>query len=167
MNHNLSLYVISRNLRKLKNNVRNKAQVEGFICNAYLVEEASSFCSHYFEPHVYTRHRKVPRNDDGGTREKDEHDGNLSIFTYPGKAFGRCKTKIYDWRRTWCSSYLCFIKLPRGTPIYWVRLQAFVFIYRLEKSSKHLIYNFLRCDSKDFYWLPSSKFPTNYGEGSG
>ncbi|XP_075079387.1 uncharacterized protein LOC107773825 isoform X1 [Nicotiana tabacum] len=77
------MYPFERNLQKLKNNVRNKAQVEGSICNAYLVEEASSFCSHYFEPHVYTRHRKVPRNDDGGTRERDERDGNLSIFTYP------------------------------------------------------------------------------------
>ena len=47
-------------LQKLKSNVRNKAKVEGLICNAYLVEEASAFCAHYFEPQVYTRHRKVP-----------------------------------------------------------------------------------------------------------
>ena len=58
-----------RYLRKLKNNVRIKAKVEGLICNAYLVEEASAFCAHYFEPQVYTRHRKVPRNYDYGTRD--------------------------------------------------------------------------------------------------
>ncbi|KAH0695952.1 hypothetical protein KY289_013434 [Solanum tuberosum] len=63
-------------------------RVEGCICNAHLVEEASSFCSHYFKPHVYTRHRKVPRNGDGGTCEHGEHGGNLSIFTYPRKGFG-------------------------------------------------------------------------------
>ncbi|XP_042459089.1 uncharacterized protein LOC122042829 [Zingiber officinale] len=44
------------------NNVHNKARVEGSICNAYLVEEASSFCSYYFADNVKTRHRKVPRN---------------------------------------------------------------------------------------------------------
>ena len=30
----------------------NKAKVEGSICNAYLVEEATSFCSYYFEDYV-------------------------------------------------------------------------------------------------------------------
>ncbi|KAH0674535.1 hypothetical protein KY290_026642 [Solanum tuberosum] len=43
------------------------------ICNAYIVDEGSSFCSHYFEPHVYTRHRKVPRNDDGGIGKQDRY----------------------------------------------------------------------------------------------
>jgi len=84
----LSFCAIFRNLRKYKYNVRNKAHVEGCICNAHIVEEASSFCSHYFEPHVYTRHRKVPQNDDGGMDEQDGYDDNLSIFTYPGRGFG-------------------------------------------------------------------------------
>ena len=44
--------------------MENKARVEGSICNAYLVEEASLFCSYYFEELVHTRHRKVPRNND-------------------------------------------------------------------------------------------------------
>ncbi|XP_049388507.1 uncharacterized protein LOC125852871 [Solanum stenotomum] len=82
------MYPFERNLQKYKYNIRNKAHVEGCICNAYRVEEASSFCSHYFEPHVYTRHRKVPRNDDGGIGEQDGYNGNLSIFTYPGRGFG-------------------------------------------------------------------------------
>ena len=55
-----------RYLRKLKSNVRNKAKVEGSICNAHLVKETSAFCAHYFEPQVYTRHQKVPRNYDYG-----------------------------------------------------------------------------------------------------
>ncbi|XP_058010530.1 uncharacterized protein LOC110655973 [Hevea brasiliensis] len=78
------MYPFERYLRKLKNNVKNKAKVEGSICNAYLVEEASSFCAHYFEPHVNTRHRKVPRNDDT-VEHMDEHLGNLSIFTHSGR----------------------------------------------------------------------------------
>ncbi|XP_049392822.1 uncharacterized protein LOC125857182 [Solanum stenotomum] len=82
------MYPFERNLQKYKYNVRNKAHVEGCICNAHIVEEASSFCSHYFEPHVYTRHRKVPQNDDGGMDEQDGYDDNLSIFTYPGRGFG-------------------------------------------------------------------------------
>ncbi|KAJ8755630.1 hypothetical protein K2173_022225 [Erythroxylum novogranatense] len=60
------MYPFERYLHHLKKNVKNKARVEGSICNAYLVEEASTFCGYYFEPHVNTRARKVPRNDDGG-----------------------------------------------------------------------------------------------------
>ena len=44
--------------------MKNMARVEGSICNAYLVEEASLFCSYYFEEHVHTRHRRVTRNND-------------------------------------------------------------------------------------------------------
>ena len=44
--------------------MKNKARVEGSICNAYLVEEASLFCSYYFEEHVHIRHRRVLRNND-------------------------------------------------------------------------------------------------------
>ena len=39
-------------LQKLKLNIKNKAHLESSICNAYLVEEASVFCSYYFEDHV-------------------------------------------------------------------------------------------------------------------
>ncbi|XP_057990582.1 uncharacterized protein LOC131172963 [Hevea brasiliensis] len=44
------MYPFERYLRKLKNNVKNKAKVEGSICNAYLVEEASSFCAIILNP---------------------------------------------------------------------------------------------------------------------
>ena len=76
-------------MQKIKKNVRNKAKVEGSICNAYLVEEASTFCSHYFDQHVFTKHRRVPRNDDGGDRIESEFEGNLTIFTYPGRTIGK------------------------------------------------------------------------------
>ncbi|CAH9124267.1 unnamed protein product, partial [Cuscuta epithymum] len=83
-----------RYLHELKKDVKNKAKVEGSICNAYLVREASNFCSHYFEPHVYTRSRKVPRNDDGGGFE--ENGNRLMIF----KHLGRCSGKVRKRRLT-------------------------------------------------------------------
>nr|GMC86585.1 uncharacterized protein LOC109179592 [Ipomoea batatas] len=87
------MYPFERYLRKLKNNVKNKAKVEGSISNAYLVEEASSFCSYYFEDHVSTKHRNVPRNADTSEYAVDEHEETLSIFKYPGRAFGKSKAR--------------------------------------------------------------------------
>ena len=62
------------------------------MANAYVVEEASTFCSYYFEPHIHTRGRQVPRNDDG----ENFVEGNLSIFTYPGRAYGTSKRRPLD-----------------------------------------------------------------------
>ena len=84
----------------MKNNVKNKAKVEGSICNAYLVEEASTFCAHYFEPHVRTRHRKVPRNNGGGEYAREEHEGMLSIFKNSGRTFGK-ETRRYLEEEEW------------------------------------------------------------------
>lgn len=44
-----------RFLYHLKKKVGNKARVEGSICNAYLMEEISNFCSLYFENDVDTK----------------------------------------------------------------------------------------------------------------
>ncbi|KAJ8761601.1 hypothetical protein K2173_004377 [Erythroxylum novogranatense] len=55
-------------------------RVEGSICNAYLVEEGSTFCGHYFEPHVHTRARQVPRNDDGGGTSAENPIHNKFIY---------------------------------------------------------------------------------------
>lgn len=60
--------------------------MEGSICESYLIEETSSFCSHYFEPHVQTKLTTVSRHDDGG--DVDAPDGCLSIFTHPGRPSG-------------------------------------------------------------------------------
>ncbi|KAL8119973.1 hypothetical protein AgCh_017196 [Apium graveolens] len=63
------------------------------MCNAFLIEEASTFCSHYFKQHVKTKHRKVPRNDSSGGGENPEI--NISIFSHPGRSHGSmaCKNK--------------------------------------------------------------------------
>ncbi|XP_043816100.1 uncharacterized protein LOC122724634 [Manihot esculenta] len=79
------MYPFERYLFDLKKKVKNKAYVEGSIVEAYLIEEISSFCSHYFEPSISTRLNRVPRNDDGGHVELM---GRLLIFTHAGRPFG-------------------------------------------------------------------------------
>ena len=73
-----------------------KAKVEGSICNAYLVEEATSFCSFYFKDHVSTKHTQVPCNNDSHIEsdEGEEHEGNLSIFKCHGRSFGKAKSRF-------------------------------------------------------------------------
>ena len=73
--------------------MKNKACVKGSICNAYLVEEASLFCSYYFEEHVHTRHRRVLRNNDVCGENWEENKETLSIFKYPGRAFGHATSR--------------------------------------------------------------------------
>ena len=69
--------------------------MESSICNAYLVEEASTFCSYYFEDHVQTKARTVPRNYEGGGNYIPSDDPlNLSIFKYSGRPLlGHSKTR--------------------------------------------------------------------------
>jgi len=71
---------ICRYLFNLKKKVKNKAHVEASICEAYIVEEISTFISHYFELHLRTRINRVPRHDDGGEVHSS---GNLSRFSNP------------------------------------------------------------------------------------
>ncbi|KAL6572933.1 hypothetical protein OROHE_002409 [Orobanche hederae] len=84
------MYPFERYLRKLKNNVKNKNRVEGSIANAYLMEEASSFCSYYFEEHVGTKARNVPRNEDV---DEDDREDIISLFRQSSRAFGKKKTR--------------------------------------------------------------------------
>ena len=39
--------------------IGNKARIEGSICNAYLLEEISNFCSLYFEDHIDTKAKSL------------------------------------------------------------------------------------------------------------
>ena len=66
----------------LKKNVQNKAYIEVSICEAYIVEEISTFISYYFKPNLRTRISRVPRHDDGGEVSSSR---NLSIFFNPGR----------------------------------------------------------------------------------
>ena len=78
-------------MHHLKIKVKNKARVEGSICNAYLVEEASTFFSYYFEPHVQSRTATAPRNDEGELPSEEKL--VLSICNSPGRKFGKVRTR--------------------------------------------------------------------------
>lgn len=87
-----SIHYLFRYLGTLKRMIGNKASVEGSICEAYLMMESSQLFSHYFGPNVMTRNHNADRNDDGGVVE--EHEGNLEIFSYPGRLSGKSKSRI-------------------------------------------------------------------------
>jgi len=95
MVHPFSLF---RYLGTLKRMIGNKASVEGSICEAYLMTESTQLFSYYFEPHVMTRNHNVERNDDGGVVEDLE--GNLSIFSHPGRLRGEAKKRIYPLKKS-------------------------------------------------------------------
>ena len=67
----------------LKRKVNNKAYVEASICEAYIVEEISTFISYYFKPQLRTRINHVSRYDDGGEVLSR---GNLTIFSHFGRS---------------------------------------------------------------------------------
>ncbi|RDX72139.1 hypothetical protein CR513_48416, partial [Mucuna pruriens] len=73
-------------LYSLKNKVKNKAMVETSICEAYLVEETSTFASFYYPDKIETKRTRIPRNvdsDEGGkaiTYFLDQVD--LELLTY-------------------------------------------------------------------------------------
>ncbi len=88
------MYKFERCMHDLKMKVSNKAHVEGSICEAYLIEETSTFCSHYFESHIPHMATRVPRNDDGEQRQYDE--SVWSIFRYPGRPYGVSRYRYLD-----------------------------------------------------------------------
>ncbi|XP_037492211.1 uncharacterized protein LOC119369647 [Jatropha curcas] len=81
------MYPFERHLHILKKNVHNKAKVEGSICNAYLVEESSTFVPTTLHP-MFTL--SINKSHEMMTEEIGwkNLEGNLSIFTYPGRKIG-------------------------------------------------------------------------------
>ena len=82
--------------------VHQKAHVEGSICEAYLVQEVSSFVSMYFDTTVETNATQPKRHDD--TVDQGVVDDNrLSIFCYPCRPTAIKKPGPYlndeDWER--------------------------------------------------------------------
>ena len=57
------MYLFERYLKNLKDYVRNIAKPEGSISEGYVVNEALTFCSRYFDD-VETRFNRSVRNDD-------------------------------------------------------------------------------------------------------
>jgi hypothetical protein len=90
------MYPFERYLRTLKNNVKNKAKVEGSISNAYTLTEISTFSSYYFEDHVNTRLRNMSRNDPGVVDDTNVDPTMVSIFKPFGRSIGRRTTRYMD-----------------------------------------------------------------------
>ncbi|KAL3520947.1 hypothetical protein ACH5RR_019096 [Cinchona calisaya] len=82
------MYPFERFLFHLKKKIKNKACIEASICNAYIVEEVTTFASYYFEPHVQSKRQRAGRNDEGPV---DPNVPSFSIFNYLGRSVGACK----------------------------------------------------------------------------
>ena len=70
--------------------MKQRARVEGSICEAYLTRETSHFCSFYFENQVPSLRTRVCRNDDGGPSTNPP---SLSVFDHPGRASGKATVR--------------------------------------------------------------------------
>ncbi|XP_029130026.1 uncharacterized protein LOC114916771 [Cajanus cajan] len=88
------MYPFERFLHSLKNKVKNKARVEASICEAYLVEETSTFASYYYPSEIDTRRTRMPRNVD--VDEGSMSTPCFSVFNYPGKASGKSTKYFLD-----------------------------------------------------------------------
>ena len=69
--------------------MKQKARVEGSICQAYIIEEASIFFSHYFDDHVNLNFNRGHRNENDIV--DDSIDNVLSVFKKQGRPSGKWK----------------------------------------------------------------------------
>ncbi|XP_063942632.1 uncharacterized protein LOC135150300 [Daucus carota subsp. sativus] len=82
------MYPFERLMGMLKRAVKNRACVEGSICEAYSFNEISTFVSDYFPDEVLTKANRVSRHDDGGNVDLN---GRLAVFGLSGRAYGKQK----------------------------------------------------------------------------
>ncbi|KAG9458641.1 hypothetical protein H6P81_003149 [Aristolochia fimbriata] len=72
------MHPIERFLRKLKISVRNKARPEGSIAEAYIDNEALTYCSMYIDG-VETKFNQADRNYDGDPMSLQN---KISVFSH-------------------------------------------------------------------------------------
>ncbi|KAL5579091.1 hypothetical protein UlMin_011533 [Ulmus minor] len=82
------MYPFERYLKRLKDYVRNAAKPEGSISEGYVVDEALTFCSRYFDD-IETRFNRPDRNDDGIHRTR-----RLFVFESQCKPMGK-QSQVY------------------------------------------------------------------------
>ncbi|XP_074300381.1 uncharacterized protein LOC141631640 [Silene latifolia] len=79
-------------LNHLKRKIGNKARVEGSICNAYLLEKISNFCSLYFEKPIDTKAKQL--------NVCVEHQTDLDLpelfQDHMGKTSGKCQIRKFE-----------------------------------------------------------------------
>lgn len=82
-----------RFLNHLKQKIGNKARVEGSICNAYLLQEISNFCSIYFEDHIDTKSKALNLN--LGVQLDNSHLSEL-FQDHKGEPSGKCTVRYLN-----------------------------------------------------------------------
>jgi hypothetical protein len=88
------MYPFERFLNHLKQKIGNKAFVEGSICNAYLLEEISNFCSMYYDDHIETKAKNLAV---GETSASAIVSDLPELFRdHNGTTTGKCKTRFLD-----------------------------------------------------------------------
>ncbi|XP_020965106.1 uncharacterized protein LOC107614363 isoform X1 [Arachis ipaensis] len=108
------MYPFERVIGAFKRTVKNRARVEGSICEAFLAKETSSFVSFYFEPHILSRRTRVGRNDDG----EDTIKASLSIFNRPGRKVGKAKDHWLDERDKAAAHLHILLNESKVSPFY-------------------------------------------------
>ncbi|PKU82319.1 hypothetical protein MA16_Dca005324 [Dendrobium catenatum] len=88
------MYSFERYLDKLKKYVKNKARPEGSICEAYLSQEITHFCSYYFEPHIRSTRTKIGHNMNFDVEEQSH--AKLSVLRRQGKSSGKCVERFLN-----------------------------------------------------------------------
>lgn len=86
--HYYWMYPFERFIQYLKRKVSNKAHPVGSICEAYLAEEMSTFCSFCFEDSIPTWLHYLTQNNDGGLK------GCSSCYQYFHIQGGRCLPRM-------------------------------------------------------------------------
>src|SRR4051812_10504506 len=101
------MYPFERFLKTLKYKVKNKAHVEASICQAYLLEEASTLATYYFPAaQLPCRMNRGPHIDDGSNGLIGEQ---ISIFNYLGRSRGK-NTPIWQSNRGFNASKLYILR---------------------------------------------------------
>ena len=119
------LFISFRFLRFLKKKVKNKAQVEGSICEAYIVEEMSYFANHFFNDNLSAQRMKFGRNEEW-------IDPNLvpfSIFNYSGRGHGPCKERYLDDNEYRAAQTYILRNCEEAQEIYQYVILSFMVVY--------------------------------------
>ncbi|PKU73812.1 hypothetical protein MA16_Dca011958 [Dendrobium catenatum] len=88
------MYPLERYLNKLKKYVKDKARPEGSICEAYLSQKITHFCSYYFESHIRSTRTKIGHNMDFDIEEQSY--AALSVFRRQGKPSDKCVERFLN-----------------------------------------------------------------------
>ena len=111
--YNLSF--IFRFLNHLKQKIKNKASIEGSICNAYLLKEISNFCSMYFGDDIDTKAKNLDVGPN--TKTNDSHLPEL-FQDNGGVTTGKSRVRRLDEKEYNCAhKYVlsnCEIMTPYG-----------------------------------------------------